>query len=250
MADNFEPRIVAFLCNWCSYAGADMAGISRIQYLPNIRVIRVMCSGRVDPIFVFQSFLCGFDAVLVLGCHPGDCHYLVGNYHTEKKMNRVRKLLEIVGVEPERLLLDWVSAAEGARFAQIVSSFTEKVKNLGPFRKDGLEQGLEAGKATVQSERIRWLLGKEFDLLQEGTVFGEKLSPSEIDLLLDTALRDEYLKNLLTLILKEKPLSCKEIASLAGLSPMAISSCLIDLEESGAVSLRGFEGKTPKYIAG
>lgn len=249
MAGNFEPRIVAFLCNWCSYAGADMAGISRVQYPPNIRVIRVMCSGRVDPVFIFQSFLSGFDAVLVLGCHLGDCHYLVGNYHTEKKMNRVRKLLEIVGVEPERLLLDWVSAAEGVRFAQIVSSFTEEVKRLGPFRKDGLKQGLEAAKATVQSERIRWLLGKELDLLQEGNVFGEKLSSSEIDLLIDTALKDEYIKNLVLLILKEKPLSCKEIASLVGLSPMAISSCLVNLEESGEVSLHSFEGKTPKYIA-
>lgn len=250
MAGNFEPRIVAFLCNWCSYAGADMAGISRIQYPPNIRVIRVMCSGRVDPAFIFQSFLCGFDAVLVLGCHLGDCHYIVGNYHTEKKINRIRKLLEIVGIEPERLLLDWVSAAEGARFAQIVSSFTEKAKCLGPFGKNGLEQRLEAAKATVQSERIRWLLGKELDLLQEGNVFGEKLSSSEIDLLIDTALKDEYLKNLVSLILKEKPLSCKEIASVVGLSPMAISSCLIELEESGEVSLHGFEGKTPKYIAG
>jgi len=207
-----------------------------------------MCSGRLDPVFIFESFLCGFDGVLVLGCHPGDCHYRVGNYHAEKKINRVRKLLEIIGINPERLLLDWVSAAEGMRFAQIVSSFTEKVKSLGPFSKDGLEQSLKAAEATVQSERIRWLLGKELALLQERNVFGEKLSLSEIDLLIDTALKEEYLKNLLSLILKEKPLSCKEIANLVGLSPMAISSCLIDLEESGMVSLRGFEGKTPKYI--
>jgi len=250
MDNNFEPQIVAFLCNWCSYAGADMAGISRIQYPPNIRVIRVMCSGRVDPVFVFQAFLCGFDAVLVLGCHPGDCHYLVGNFHAENKINRTRKLLEIAGIEPERLLVDWVSAAEGARFAQIVSSFTERVKCLGPFGWGGSERRLEAAKATMQSERIRWLLGKELGLLQEGNVFGEKLSSSEIDLLVDTALKDEYLKNLVSFILKEKPLSCREIANLVGLSPMAISSYLIDLEESGKVSLDGFEGRTPKYIAG
>jgi F420-non-reducing hydrogenase iron-sulfur subunit len=106
MAEIFEPNIVAFLCNWCSYAGADMAGISRIQYRPNIRVIRVMCSGRVDPVFIFEALLSGFDGVLVLGCHPGDCHYLVGNYQAEKVMNRVSKLMEIAGISKERLFLD------------------------------------------------------------------------------------------------------------------------------------------------
>ena len=226
-----------------------MAGVSRIQYPPNIRVIRVMCSGRVDPNFVFSAFIFGYDAVLVLGCHPGDCHYIIGNYHTEKKMNRTKKLLEIAGIKSERLFLDWVSAAEGARFAQIVSSFTEKVKGLGPFKKDSLEKHLEAAKATVQSERIRWLLGKEFELLQEGNVFGDKISASELDLLIDNALEEEYRKNLVSLILKERPLSCKEIAALTGFSSMVISSCLIDLEESGEVSLDRFEGKTPKYIA-
>ncbi len=145
MIETFEPKIIAFLCNWCSYAGADMAGISRIQYRPNIRVVRVMCSGRVNPAFIFEAFLSGFDGALVLGCHPGECHYLTGNYQAEKLMNRVRKLMEIAAISPQRLHLGWVSAAEGVRFAQIVDSFIERVRREGPLGRDAyLLQRLEA----------------------------------------------------------------------------------------------------------
>lgn len=130
---NFEPKIVGFLCNWCSYAGADLAGVSRMQYPPNIRVIRVMCSGRVDPTFILKAFACGADGVLVLGCHPGDCHYLVGNYKTLRRVPLLREMLKQLGIEEERLRLDWVSASEGDRFARIVKEMTEKVKELGPL---------------------------------------------------------------------------------------------------------------------
>ncbi len=130
--EEFEPKILAFCCNWCAYAGADLAGVSRMQYPPNIRVIRVMCSGRVEPEFVLKAFTLGADGVLVLGCHPGDCHYLSGNYKTMRRVPLTKRLLEQFGVEQERLKLEWVSAAEGARFAQVVTDFTSKVKELGP----------------------------------------------------------------------------------------------------------------------
>ncbi len=130
--EEFEPKILAFCCNWCAYAGADLAGVSRLQYPPNIRIIRVMCSGRVEPEFVLKAFTLGADGVLVLGCHPGDCHYLSGNYKTMRRVPLTKRLLEQFGVEQERLKLEWVSAAEGARFAQVVTDFTSKVKELGP----------------------------------------------------------------------------------------------------------------------
>jgi F420-non-reducing hydrogenase iron-sulfur subunit len=130
--DNFEPKIVAFCCNWCSYAGADLAGTSRIQYSPNIRVIRVMCSGRVNPLFVLKALSIGADGVLVLGCHPGDCHYIEGNYKTMRRIPLLKKMLKQLGIEEERVRLEWVSASEGAKFAEVTDNFTQTIKKLGP----------------------------------------------------------------------------------------------------------------------
>jgi len=131
MAD-FEPRILGFLCNWCSYAGADLAGVSRFQYPPNMRVIRVMCSAKVDPMYVMKALLNGADGVFIGGCHPGDCHYISGNYYTRRRAMMLKKLLEVIGLEPERLRLGWVSASEGVIFAEVVKDFTETLKGLGP----------------------------------------------------------------------------------------------------------------------
>ena len=130
----FEPKIVAFLCNWCSYAGADLAGTSRLQYAPNVRVIRVMCSGRVEPYLVVQALQAGADGVVVLGCHPGECHYLEGNYRTVGRMALLKRMLAQFGIEEERVRLDWVSASEGVRFASIVNQVTEAIRALGPLR--------------------------------------------------------------------------------------------------------------------
>jgi F420-non-reducing hydrogenase iron-sulfur subunit len=130
----FEPKIVGFLCNWCSYAGADLAGTSRVKYAPNVRVIRVMCSGRVEPTFVLKAFKEGADGVLVCGCHPGDCHYMEGNYKAARRIPLLKKMLSQFGIEEERVRLEWVSAAEGERFASVVNDMTKKVKELGPFR--------------------------------------------------------------------------------------------------------------------
>lgn len=132
---NWEPKIVAFLCNWCSYAGADLAGVSRIQYPPNIRVIRVPCSGRVNPFYIIKTLQNGIDGVLVSGCHPGDCHYISGNLIARRKFALLKSFLEYIGIERGRVQFSWVSAAEGGRFAQIIEKVTEKVKKLGPIRK-------------------------------------------------------------------------------------------------------------------
>jgi len=128
----FEPKILAFLCNWCSYAGADLAGVSRLQYPPNIRVIRVMCSGSVSPHHILHAFQKGADGVLVAGCHIGDCHYLKGNYMTIKRLKFVEGVLGFLGYDLKRLRLEWISAAEGIKFAEVVREFTAQIKNLGP----------------------------------------------------------------------------------------------------------------------
>ena len=133
--NGWEPRIVAFLCNWCSYAGADLAGVSRIQYPPNVRVIRVPCSGRINPLFVIKALQTGADGVLVSGCHPGDCHYISGNLYARRKFALLKSLLEYVGIEPERVQFSWVSAAEGVRFAEILEKVIDAVQRVGPAGK-------------------------------------------------------------------------------------------------------------------
>jgi len=133
MVKPFEPKIVSFLCNWCSYAGTDLAGTSRMKYPHNVRIIRVPCSGRVDPLFVVKAFLDGADGVMVLGCHPGDCHYQQGNYYAQRRYSIMHKLLDFTGIEYERLFVEWVSASEGKRFANVITTFTEKIKGLGPL---------------------------------------------------------------------------------------------------------------------
>jgi F420-non-reducing hydrogenase iron-sulfur subunit len=131
---SFEPKLVGFLCNWCSYTGADLAGTARMKYPPNLRVIRVMCSGRVDPNFILEALARGADGVLVLGCHPGDCHYTEGNYKCQRRLPLTRKLAEQMGIDPRRIRLEWVSASEGARFTQVVTEFTDEVRALGPLQ--------------------------------------------------------------------------------------------------------------------
>ncbi len=135
--ERFEPRIIGFLCNWCTYAAADTAGVSRMKQPPNVDIIRVMCSGRVDPTFVLKAFREGADGVLVAGCHPGDCHYSEGNYKTLRRMTLLRKLLEQFGIEPERLRLEWISSAEAPKWAQVAREFTEQVRALGPLNWKG-----------------------------------------------------------------------------------------------------------------
>ena len=129
----FEPKIVGFLCNWCSYTGADLAGTSRIHYAPNVRIIRVMCSARIDPTFVLKALHDGADGVLICGCHPGDCHYINGNYRTAGRYPLMEKLLEQMGLEHGRVRLEWVSAAEGEKFQRVVTEFTEEIRALGPL---------------------------------------------------------------------------------------------------------------------
>lgn len=133
----FEPRIVAFFCNWCTYTAADLAGVSRMKYAPNVRIVRVMCSARVDPELIVKALQLGADGVLIGGCHPGDCHYQNGNHKTLRRYKLLKKLFPQFRIEPERLRLEWISASEGEKVQAVCSEFTEQIRNLGPLHGRG-----------------------------------------------------------------------------------------------------------------
>jgi F420-non-reducing hydrogenase iron-sulfur subunit len=141
---SFEPRIVGFLCNWCTYTGADLAGTSRMKYEPNVRVIRIMCSGRLDPTLVMEAFRRGADAVFIGGCHPGDCHYQAGNMKTLRRIPLLKRTLAQLGIEPERLRLEWISASEGINYQAVINEFTQQVRSLGPLNLEAAGKQLQA----------------------------------------------------------------------------------------------------------
>lgn len=251
---DYEPQILGFLCNWCSYAGADLAGVSRIQYAPNLRVIRVMCSGRVDPIFILEAFLRGIDGILVLGCHLGDCHYISGNYEAEIKIDMLNKLLGFIGFS-ERLRLDWVSASEGNRFAQIVNEFTEKVRNLGPSPlKDKkceakITDELNTIKSALSDIRLRVLIGRKRSITTEGNVYDEVIPEEEFDKVLDQAIYDEYIRNKILLKIKNKSKSVPEIAKEINVEPNRILEHIICLKSRGLVDFDKIIDIYPKFIS-
>jgi F420-non-reducing hydrogenase iron-sulfur subunit len=245
----FEPRIVAFLCNWCAYAGADLAGVSRLQYPPNLRTVRVMCSGRVDPSFIIGALKGGSDGVLVSGWHIGDCHYLEGNVQAEKKVRLTRKLLDLAGIGKDRLHLEWVSSAEAQRFVEVATQVTESIRNQGPLDIDGLEMEIRASEMTVNSETVRWLVGKEVKITSKGDIYGRKWPKEKYESLLDDMLEREYHKNLIYLAIKAGCESVREISEKTGLDLMRVSYLLADLEKTNLVAFRGMKEKRPIFAA-
>jgi coenzyme F420-reducing hydrogenase delta subunit len=209
-----------------------------------------MCSGRVDPVFIPKAFLAGYDGVMVLGCHPGDCHYLTGNVHAEQKMGLTRKLLVMEKIESERLLLDWVSAGEGERFSRVIREFVEKIRSLGPFPLDQeTKRKLEAVETSLEGEKIRWMVGKGYELTEKENVYGERLSREKLEKLIEETIRDELIKNRIIGIVRSNHLSAKEISDTLNLELKETLSYLASLVGDGKI---GFdpseEGKIPKYI--
>jgi len=245
----FEPKILAFLCNWCAYAGADLAGVSRLQYPPNMRVVRVMCSGRVDPEFIIDAFLEGLDGVLVGACHMGDCHYLDGNVHAEKKMQLLAKLLDLSGIGKDRLHFATVSSAEARRFVEIVNTVVDSVKKRGPLDTKKLALQLEAAKMTVTGETMRWLSGKEVGIVKDGDVYGRNWDEKRIHEVLTSALESEYQKNLIYAALKRGQGSVRDIDERIGLGLGRISFLLSDMERGNQVEFKGYEGQKPIFSA-
>jgi len=251
---SFEPKILGFLCNWCSYAGADLAGVSRIQYPPNIRVIRVMCSGRVDPEFIFEGLLTGLDGVIVMGCHPGDCHYLEGNYEAEKKFNMVKKFLELINFE-NRIRLEWVSASEGARFAEVVTNFTNQIRELGPSPinksepDEKLREKLQAMKMAVSNYRMRALVGRERDITENENAYGDKTPLEKFENIFNKAIRDEFYRHYILLKLNQSPKSVKDLAKEIEIDPSEVLDHLLILKGRGQVDMENIIGITPIYIS-
>lgn len=249
MSETFEPKILAFLCNWCSYAGADLAGVSRFQYPPNIRVMRIMCSGRVDPMYIIEGLKSGFDAAVVFGCHIGDCHYLDGNQYALRRMQLVRELLDLSGIGRDRTALNWVSAAEGQRFADKVKEITDTVRSRGPFDADKFKMQLDALKNVLTAPRLRWLTGMDRHITEGKNVYNEKTDEEYFGKVLKQAAVDEYHKALILESLKEGPQSVREMAAKTGLPVYTVSLRLNDLEKRGQAELKAYDGSTPKFIA-
>lgn len=241
-----EVKLIGFMCNWCCYAGADLAGVSRFQYPPNIRIIRVMCSGRVDPELILDTFLHGADGVFIGGCHLGDCHYLEGNYYAEKKVEMAKRLLKAAGVEPERLRLEWISASEGERFAEVIREFTEEIKELGPVKCE--KEELEAACIAAADYKLRILATKERELLDEGNKYGEVFTMHEMDRLLGDMVQEDYEAKRILLKLK-KPMSVKKIASELNLKPNVVFRRILDLKRHELIEIHEIRDNTPTYIA-
>jgi coenzyme F420-reducing hydrogenase delta subunit len=245
----FEPKILGFLCNWCAYAGADLAGVSRVQYPPNMRVIRVMCSGRVDPLHVLGAFRNGMEGVAVLGCHPGDCHYLTGNYQAERKMDMTVRILERVGIDPDRLLLDWVSAAEGQRFGEVITKFTERIRELGPLDMADAGPRAAVGEKIASMDRIRWLVGKERDMLDHGNVYGDDVDEAELMDILWNDIVNEYNRELIrSAVGKQAPATVAAIAEAVEMDASIVFKYMLDLENAGQVNMMDIVDDTPRYI--
>jgi len=250
----FEPKILGFLCNWCSYAGADLAGVSRIQYPTNIRVIRVMCSGRVDPSFVADAFMHGIDGVLVLGCHLGDCHYLTGNYEAEIKMKALSKLLDLIKFS-NRMRLDWVSAAEGNKFAQIVLEFTNHIQKLGPSPIKETQKGsqildsLQAVKNVLEDSRLRGLIARQRELVTDKNVYGEQISVESFENLIDDAIKNEFIRHIIIIKIKENGKSVPVIANEIGIKAREVLEHIVVLRSRGLVDVAEINEEIPTFIS-
>jgi F420-non-reducing hydrogenase iron-sulfur subunit len=234
ISKEFEPLIVAYCCNWCSYAGADLAGTSRFEYPPNIRIVRIMCTGRVDPMLVLETLRMGADGVLIAGCHPGDCHYQKGNFMMEKRFDYLKRAVKSVGIEPERVRLEWVSASEGGKWAALVREMTEEVRRLGPnpFRLARDAKKADAAIDAFKSQRLRWVVGR--------SQIKVEIEEEKYRQVVDSIMQAEIERHMITRALKEKgPLTAEEIAQLVGLQPNKIVQHLIALRRDGIMNEAG-----------
>lgn len=249
-AGEFEPKIIGFLCNWCSYAGADLCGVSRYQYPTNVRPVRVMCSTRISPHLVLDIFKAGADGILLGGCHLNDCHYISGNFYTEKRVRLMLKLLEDAGVDPRRLRLEWVSASEGEKFSKVVTEFTETIRSLGPsqVRKDAvLKSKVAAADEASDTFRLRALVGKELGLEKTGNVYGNKLEQTELEKLIDVATKEEFERALILELSKDQPMSVKELGKIMEVPTDRVLRHIVVLRQKNMLSMDHPEGFTPTY---
>lgn len=245
-----EKKPVAFACHWCALGAADLAGVSRYQYPPDTRIIRVMCSGRVDPAFVLRAFAQGAPGVLVAGCEVPTCHYISGNIYANWRMELVRMLLRLGGLEPERLRVEWISAAQGDRFARIMREFSANTNELGPVPEEQLDSlDMRTALACADSARLRLLSGKLPELAKYGNEYGERLTRHELMRILDAAVKDEFIINKILMLLDRKSMSVKELALESDTAPPKVLRTVLGLLRDGRVELDRVDDNTPYYIS-
>ncbi len=250
---SYEPKILGFLCNWCCYAGADLAGVSRMQYPPNIRVIRVMCSGRIDPKFIFEALRVGADGIFIGGCHLGDCHYLEGNYEAVKKFEMVQKFLKLIDFD-NRIKLEWVSASEGAQYAAVIKLFTGHIRDLGPSSAGGdkpdevILDKLRAMEEAAGGDRMRALVGRERKITEKENVYGEKVPLEKFNEIFDSAIIEEYNRHRILIALEKDSRSVKDLAAELDIDPSIVLEHMIILKTRGQVDFGELIGITPMFI--
>jgi len=252
MADEtFNPKIVGLMCNWCSYAGADLCGVSRYQYPPNLRVARVMCSTRIAPDLVIRLLAEGADGVMIGGCHLGDCHYISGNYYTEKRFDLMKKLLQIAGVETDRIRLEWISASEGEKFSKIVTEFTNQIKALGPSpakTNQQIKKSLVAAEKAAKNFRLHALNSKEYVLQTKGNVYGEKMDAGELKGIVEKAADEEFERALILTLTTDKSQSVKDLAVVMKIPADRVLEHIVELRKNNLIAMDG-HGMTPTYKA-
>jgi F420-non-reducing hydrogenase iron-sulfur subunit len=251
----FRPKIIGFICDWSLPTEVDLTIPSRIHGYPKIRIVRVMCVGRIDPVIVLETFAKGADGVLVIGCRPPDCHYIEGNLQAERKIKMLKKLISQTGLEPERLRLDWAYAFEIERFANIIDDFRNQVTALGPSPlarekpDENILAGIMAAKAVAGDSRLRTLVGREMKLIDEGNVYCEKVEQEEFDRVMDESIDAEYVRSRIHLLVKDKPMSVEGLAKHLGLDPKNVLRHVVVLRQRGLIALDRIEGEDPLYIA-
>lgn len=251
----FEPKIVGFLCNWCAYSAADLAGMSRISYPPTIRVVRLMCSGRIDPVTVVETLAKGADGVLIAGCLPGDCHYLEGNLQAEIRIRMLKKLIAKTGLNPERLRLEWIPASGGVLFAEVVTDFTNRLRSLGPSPVAGdnpdesILERLMAVRDTVADIRLRELIGKERQVTEKENVYGERIPLEEFEKRLIGFIDDEFERHRILRHVKNHPFSVRELSERLNLSPERVLRHISVMRRKNLVTVDRIEGSSPQYTA-
>jgi len=241
--EEFEPTIVAYCCNWCSYAGADLAGTSRFEHPSNVRIVRIMCTGRMDPTLVLEALRMGADAVLIAGCHPGDCHYQKGNFMMEKRYDYLKKAVQSIGIEPERVRLEWVSASEGGKWAALIREMTEEIRRLGPspFTLKEIPKKADATIDAFKSQRLRWVVGRS----QIKVEIEEQKYRQTVNAIMNT----EVERHMILRALKEQgPLSAEDLARITGLNPNTTVKHLIALRKDGKINEAG--EKDNQYLYG
>jgi len=251
----FRPKIIGFVCNWSLPTEVEIAGSRSIRGYPKIHIVRVRCVGGIDPVIMLETFVQGADGILVISCPPHDCHHIEGNSQAEQKIEMLRKLLSLTGLEPERLQLEWTYPTEIGSFVRIIDKFRDQIVKLGQTPLTGENPNETALLNVLAAEnaaadfRLRVLIGRKRELTEATNVYGEKISQEEFDELLDEIVKEEFIRHKIRLLVKQKPRSVKELAAIMHVKPASVLNQIVDMRRKGMMTLDHVEETTPLYKA-